>query len=36
VIWNIGPLATGASAADLLRLAVLIRRLKKLAAVSVQ
>ncbi len=30
VIWNIGPLATGASAADVARLALLIRRLKRL------
>ncbi|MFQ5667381.1 MAG: hypothetical protein ACE5I7_13260, partial [Candidatus Binatia bacterium] len=30
VIWNIGPLATGAGAGDLLRLWTLIRRLKKL------
>lgn len=31
VIWNVGPLATGAGPADLLRLAVLIRRLRKLS-----
>jgi len=30
VIWNVGPLATGASAGGLLQLAVLIRRLRKL------
>jgi phthiodiolone/phenolphthiodiolone dimycocerosates ketoreductase len=30
VIWNVGPLASGASAADLVKLAVLIRRLRKL------
>jgi phthiodiolone/phenolphthiodiolone dimycocerosates ketoreductase len=30
VIWNVGPLASGAGAADLLRLAVLIRRLRRL------
>jgi phthiodiolone/phenolphthiodiolone dimycocerosates ketoreductase len=30
VIWNIGPLASGASLIDLLKLAVLIRRLRKL------
>jgi len=30
VIWNIGPLASGASAGGLLQLAVLIRRLRKL------
>jgi len=30
VIWNVGPLASGASAADLLKLGVLIRRLRKL------
>jgi len=30
VIWNIGPLATGASAADLVRLAILVRRLRRL------
>lgn len=30
VIWNIGPLAMGASPLDLLRLATLIRRLRKL------
>jgi phthiodiolone/phenolphthiodiolone dimycocerosates ketoreductase len=30
VIWNIGPLASGASAADLLRLALLLRRLRRL------
>jgi phthiodiolone/phenolphthiodiolone dimycocerosates ketoreductase len=33
VIWNIGPLVTGASGADLLRLAILIRRLRKLPLV---
>jgi phthiodiolone/phenolphthiodiolone dimycocerosates ketoreductase len=32
-IWNIGPLVTGASGVDLLRLAVLIRRLRKLPLV---
>lgn len=31
VLWNIGPLATGASPRGLLQLAVLIRRLRKLA-----
>jgi phthiodiolone/phenolphthiodiolone dimycocerosates ketoreductase len=31
VIWNVGPLATGASPRGLLELAVLIRRLRKLA-----
>jgi phthiodiolone/phenolphthiodiolone dimycocerosates ketoreductase len=30
VIWNIGPLATGASLRGLLQLAVLIRRLRRL------
>jgi phthiodiolone/phenolphthiodiolone dimycocerosates ketoreductase len=30
VIWNIGPLATGAGAADLVRLALLVRRLRRL------
>ena len=30
VIWNIGPLATGAGPGDLLKLAVLVRRLRKL------
>src|SRR5690348_6000692 len=30
VIWNIGPLATGPSAGALLRLAMLVRRLKKI------
>src|SRR5262249_42452087 len=30
VIWNIGPLATGAGPADIVRLGVLIRRLRKL------
>src|SRR5205814_6166045 len=30
VIWNIGPLATGASAGDLVRLALLVHRLKRL------
>ncbi|HUI28485.1 MAG TPA: LLM class flavin-dependent oxidoreductase [Candidatus Kryptonia bacterium] len=30
VIWNIGPLATGATPGDLLKFAVLIRRLRKL------
>jgi phthiodiolone/phenolphthiodiolone dimycocerosates ketoreductase len=30
VIWNIGPLAAGASAADLVRQALLIRRLRRL------
>ncbi|HVN83714.1 MAG TPA: LLM class flavin-dependent oxidoreductase [Candidatus Binatia bacterium] len=30
VIWNIGPLATGATPRDLLKFAVLIRRLRKL------
>ena len=30
VIWNVGPLANGASPRDLLQLAVLIRRLRKL------
>ena len=30
VIWNVGPLATGANLGGLLRLAVLIRRLRKL------
>lgn len=33
VIWNIGPLVTGASGADLMRLALLIRRLRKLPLV---
>ena len=31
VIWNIGPLATGASPVDLVRLALLVRRLRRLA-----
>lgn len=30
VIWNIGPLATGAGPADMLRLAQCVRRLRKL------
>jgi hypothetical protein len=30
VIWNVGPLASGASAADMLKLAVLVRRLRRL------
>ncbi len=30
VIWNLGPLASGASPRDLLRLAALVRRLRKL------
>jgi phthiodiolone/phenolphthiodiolone dimycocerosates ketoreductase len=30
VIWNIGPLATGPSAGALVRLAILVRRLKKI------
>jgi len=30
-IWNLGPLASGASARGLLQLAVLIRRLRRLA-----
>jgi len=30
VIWNLGPLASGASARGLLQLAVLIRRLRRL------
>jgi phthiodiolone/phenolphthiodiolone dimycocerosates ketoreductase len=30
VIWNIGPLATGAGPADLLKLAVLVRRLRRI------
>jgi phthiodiolone/phenolphthiodiolone dimycocerosates ketoreductase len=30
VIWNVGPLVSGASPADIARLAVLIRRLRKL------
>ncbi len=34
VLWNIGPLATGAQPSDLVRLAVLIRRLKKLTTVN--
>jgi phthiodiolone/phenolphthiodiolone dimycocerosates ketoreductase len=34
VIWNIGPLATGATPADLLRLWALIRKLKKLQVPS--
>jgi len=34
VIWNIGPLATGASPADLLRLALLVRRLKRLETIA--
>ncbi|MFI5365590.1 MAG: LLM class flavin-dependent oxidoreductase [Candidatus Binatia bacterium] len=34
VIWNIGPLATGATPADLLRLWTLIRKLKKLQVPS--
>jgi phthiodiolone/phenolphthiodiolone dimycocerosates ketoreductase len=33
VIWNVGPLVSGASPADLARLAVLIRRLRKLPLV---
>jgi phthiodiolone/phenolphthiodiolone dimycocerosates ketoreductase len=33
VIWNIGPLVTGASGADIMRLGVLIRRLRKLSLV---
>jgi phthiodiolone/phenolphthiodiolone dimycocerosates ketoreductase len=34
VIWNIGPLASGASAGDLVRLALLVRRLRRLSAVQ--
>jgi phthiodiolone/phenolphthiodiolone dimycocerosates ketoreductase len=34
VIWNIGPLATGATPGDLLRLWMLIRKLKKLSVQS--
>lgn len=34
VIWNVGPLVTGGSAADFLRLAVFIRRLRKLPLTS--
>jgi alkanesulfonate monooxygenase SsuD/methylene tetrahydromethanopterin reductase-like flavin-dependent oxidoreductase (luciferase family) len=30
VIWNIGPLASGATAGGMLRLALLMRRLKQL------
>jgi phthiodiolone/phenolphthiodiolone dimycocerosates ketoreductase len=30
VIWNVGPLATGATPADLFKLAVLVRRLRRL------
>jgi phthiodiolone/phenolphthiodiolone dimycocerosates ketoreductase len=30
ILWNVGPLASGASAADMLRLAVLVRRLRRL------
>jgi phthiodiolone/phenolphthiodiolone dimycocerosates ketoreductase len=30
VIWNIGPIATGASARDVVRLALLVRRLRRL------
>ena len=30
VIWNIGPIANGASASDLVRLALLVRRLKRI------
>jgi phthiodiolone/phenolphthiodiolone dimycocerosates ketoreductase len=30
VIWNVGPLVSGASPADLARLALLVRRLRKL------
>jgi phthiodiolone/phenolphthiodiolone dimycocerosates ketoreductase len=31
VIWNVGPLVSGASPADLARLAILVRRLRKLS-----
>ena len=31
VIWNVGPLVNGASPADLARLAILVRRLRKLS-----
>jgi phthiodiolone/phenolphthiodiolone dimycocerosates ketoreductase len=34
VIWNIGPLVTGGSGMDLVRLAVFLRRLRKLPLVS--
>jgi phthiodiolone/phenolphthiodiolone dimycocerosates ketoreductase len=30
ILWNVGPLASGASAADFLRLAMLIRRLRRI------
>jgi phthiodiolone/phenolphthiodiolone dimycocerosates ketoreductase len=30
VIWNIGPLASGAGPADIMRLAMLVRKLRKL------
>ena len=30
VMWNIGPLATGAGPGDLLRLAALVRRLRRI------
>jgi hypothetical protein len=33
VIWNVGPLASGAGAGDVVRLALLIRRLRKLPLV---
>lgn len=35
VIWNIGPLATGGTPIDMFRLAVLIRRLRKLPTAAV-
>jgi len=31
VIWNIGPIVNGATASDLVRLAILVRRLKRIA-----
>jgi phthiodiolone/phenolphthiodiolone dimycocerosates ketoreductase len=31
VIWNVGPLASGAGPADLLRLGALVRRLRRIA-----
>jgi len=30
VIWNIGPIVSGATAGDLVRLALLVRRLKRI------
>ncbi len=30
ILWNVGPLATGVTGVDVIRLALLIRRLRKL------